>query len=142
VILLIAALLHLVEEYIYPGGFLLWMRQAIGQSPGAAEAVIINLAFVALVATPLFSAAPSVWTLSVPAVLLANGALHVIGTIVTRRYSPGVITSVVLFFPLAGYALAHSGADSKTVSGGILLGIGWMCVPLTVVALRKLATRR
>jgi len=53
-----------------------------------------------------------------------------------------VITSVALFFPLATYALATFPADSKTVSGGILLGIGWMLVPLTVVSLRRLATRR
>jgi hypothetical protein len=141
--LVAATLLHVFEEYVYPGGFLSWMRSAIGQTPTAFEAVVINLAFVGWVAMPLFSpATPTIWTLSVPSLLLANGALHVVGTIVTRRYSPGVVTSVALFFPLATYALVHAGADSKTVSGGILLGIGWMCVPLTVVMLRKLVSRR
>jgi Protein of unknown function with HXXEE motif len=68
--------------------------------------------------------------------------MHVGGTVATRSYSPGVITSLLLFLPLGVYALATQRADSKTVSGGILLGIAWMLVPLTVVALRKLVTRR
>jgi hypothetical protein len=136
--LLAAAVLHLIEEYVYPGGFLRWVQSAVGFAPNAAEAVVINALFVGLVATPLFSAGP-VLSLSVPALLLTNGAMHVIGTIATKRYSPGVITSVLLFFPLGVYAISRA----KTANGtGILLGIGWMLVPLTVVSLRRFLTRR
>ena len=130
--LLIAALLHLVEEYVYPGGFLRWMRSSVGVAPSTIEAVVLNTAFIALVAAPVPELRPSVAGL-----LLANGVAHVVGTIWTKRYSPGVITSVVLFFPLGAYALVKS----QTVSGGILLGIGWMCVPLTVVVLRRVFGR-
>jgi hypothetical protein len=65
--------------------------------------------------------------------------MHVIGTIATKRYSPGVITSALLFFPLGVYAISRA----KTANGtGILLGIGWMLVPLTVVSLRRFLTQR
>ena len=136
--LLVAAVLHLIEEYVYPGGFLRWIQSAVGFAPNAAEAVVINALFVGLVAAPLFGAGP-VLSLSVPALLLTNGAMHVIGTIATKRYSPGVITSVLLFFPLGAYAVL----TIKTTSGtGILLGIGWMLVPLIVVSLRRLISPR
>ena len=135
--LLVAAVLHLIEEYVYPGRFLRWLRISVGVAPSVAEAVVINTLFLGLVASPLFGAS-LLLSVSVPSLLVANGALHVIGTIVTKRYSPGVITSVLLFFPLGTYALLKT----PTVSGGILLGIGWMCVPLTVIALRRLLTQR
>lgn len=135
--LLVAAVLHLIEEYVYPGGFLRWLRMAVGVAPSVAEAVVLNALFLGLVTAPLFGAS-LLLSVSVPSLLLANGALHVLGTIVTKRYSPGVITSVLLFFPLGTYALLKM----PTVSGGILLGIGWMCVPLTVVALRRLVIPR
>ena len=105
----------------------------MGFAPNAIEAVVINALFIGLVAAPLFGAGP-ILTLSVPVLLLTNGALHLVGTIATRRYSPGVITSVVLFFPLGTDAIM-----AQTISGtGILLGISWMLVPLTIVMLRRL----
>lgn len=136
--LLVAAVLHLVEEYVYPGGFLRWIRSWVGFAPKAIEAIALNLAFLGLMALPLFGTTPLL-AASAPGLLLANGALHVIGSIVSKSYSPGVITSVLLFFPLGTYALLKM----PTVSGGgILLGIGWMLVPLTVVGLRRLITQR
>ena len=71
--LLIAAGLHLIEEYVYPGGFLRWIRSAVGFAPNVVEAVIINLAFVGLVAAPAPGLRPSVAGL-----LLANGVAHVV----------------------------------------------------------------
>ena len=136
--LLVAAVLHLIEEYVYPGGFLRWIRSWVGFAPNMVEAIALNLAFIGLMAMPLFGTTPLL-AASAPGLLLANGALHVIGTIASKRYSPGVITSVLLFFPLATYALLKM----PTVSGdGILLGIGWMLVPLTVVSLRRVVSRR
>jgi hypothetical protein len=136
---LVAAVLHVIEEYVYPGGFLRWLRIAVGVAPSVAEAIVINALFLGLVATPIFGEVSSVFAQSIPALLLANGVAHVVGTVLTTRYSPGVITSVLVFFPLGTYALLKT----PTVSGaGILLGIGWMLVPLTVVVLRRSFTRR
>jgi Protein of unknown function with HXXEE motif len=136
--LLVAAVAHLVEEYVYPGGFLRWIHSWVGFAPNAVEAITLNLAFLGLVAAPLFGAS-LLLTVSVPSLLITNGVMHVVGTIASKRYSPGVITSVLLFFPLATYALLKMPTVS---SDGILLGIGWMLVPLTVVGLRRLVTQR
>jgi hypothetical protein len=70
--LLVAAGLHLIEEYVYPGGFLRWIRSAVGFAPNLAEAVLINAAFLALVAAPVVASPGPIFTLSVPGLLLTN----------------------------------------------------------------------
>jgi Protein of unknown function with HXXEE motif len=132
----VASWLHMAEEYVYPGGFLQWIRRhttKVRLTP--ADAIVINLAFLALVASPLFTdprAAPIV-TVSIPVLLIANAVLHVIGTIVTKSYSPGVITATLLYFPIGGYAIAvlvrglH--LSHFAVALGILLGLGWHTIP-------------
>jgi hypothetical protein len=77
----IASGLHAVEEYLYPGGFLRWLRFVFPRTaPGLVGAMIINAAFFCLVLSPLFSDAqrPPTFSLSIASLLLANGALHVI----------------------------------------------------------------
>jgi hypothetical protein len=139
-----AAVLHFVEEFVYPGGFLRWM--AIFFPRGGltvADAVVINAAFFALVFSPLTGRAADtpILSLSVPSLLLANGALHLLGTFVTKRYSPGVVTAVLLYFPIATHALITLRTkwhlSNSTVVSGILLGIGWQLIPLARVAFRS-----
>jgi hypothetical protein len=48
------------------------------------------------------------WRWSLPAlgtIVLLNGILHVIGSIVTRSYSPGVVTGLLCWIPLGGFTL-------------------------------------
>jgi hypothetical protein len=76
----IASASHAIEEYIYPGGFLGWMRGVFPHSaPGVGAAIAINGAFFALVLSPLVSApqATPIVSMSIAGLLLANGALHV-----------------------------------------------------------------
>ncbi len=52
----IASGLHAAEEYVYPGGFLRWIRSLFPHTaPGVGGAIIINGAFFALVLSPLVS---------------------------------------------------------------------------------------
>jgi hypothetical protein len=133
----VASGIHAGEEYIYPGGFLRWMRSVFPHSaPSVGGAIVINGAFFALVLSPLISNPESapIFNMSIASLLLANGALHVAGTFLTRRYSPGAITSVLCYFPAAIFTLItippkwHMGTEPIVWS--ILLGIFRQLIPL------------
>ncbi|MBV8098627.1 MAG: HXXEE domain-containing protein [Verrucomicrobia bacterium] len=140
----IASGLHAVEEYLYPGGFLSWLHSVFPRTaPGSVGAIIFNGVFFCLVLSPLFSNAQRtpIFSLSIAGLLLANGALHVIGTLVTRRYSPGTVTSVFCYLPTSVYSLLtvapkwHMGVPQ--VIGAISLGVLWQLLPLGVMARRS-----
>jgi hypothetical protein len=135
----IASGLHVVEEYVYPGGFLRWMRSVFPYTaPGVGGAIIINAAFFALVLSGLSSPqATPVFSMSIAGLLLANGALHVAGTFLTGRYSPGVVTSVLCYFPSAIYTLVTIPPKWQMgvlrVLAAILLGVFWQAIPLAFI---------
>jgi len=110
---LIAASLHVFEEFVYPGGFRPWYasyRPEIASSLSARYLLVINaimLAVCALVAV----AGPSVngaanWFV-ITSILFWNAIFHIRAVVRTRRYSPGVITSVLLYIPLAILGSIH-----------------------------------
>jgi hypothetical protein len=105
-------------------------------APGAVGAVIINGAFFWLVLSPLLSDPHStpVFSLSVAGLLLANGVLHIAGTLLTKRYSPRTITSLLCYFPTAGFTLMTIPAkwhmDTFQVTLAMLLGLLWQLIPV------------
>jgi Protein of unknown function with HXXEE motif len=64
--------------------------------------------------------------IAIAALLFANGLLHLLGSIMTGTYSPGVVTGVVLYVPLGLLALmrAWTQAPPGFVARGVLSGIG------------------
>jgi hypothetical protein len=140
----VASALHAMEEYAYPGGFLPWLRQVFPRSaPGVAGAVVINTAFFALVLSPLVSdpRATPIFSLSIAALLLANGSLHVIGTFLSHRYAPGAVTSALCYFPAAFYTLftipGQWNMPAAAVWSAIWLGLFWQAIPLGVMIVRR-----
>lgn len=140
----LASALHALDEYVYPGGFLQWLRTLFPRSaPGPLGAVIINAAFFLFVFSPFFSPARStpVVSLSIAGLLLANGALHIAGTVFTKRYSPGAVTSVLCYFPAALYALAtipkHWQMGDLQVVESLILGAVWQGIPLSFMLFRR-----
>ncbi len=55
---------------------------------------------------------------------LINGLLHILASIATRRYNPGLITSLILFLPMSIYTIAIINGLPDTTSTYHLLGIG------------------
>src|ERR1700683_4786986 len=104
---LIAATLHVFEEFVYPGGFREWYagyRPAISSSLSVRYLVVINailLTVCALVAVagPSPNGVANWFVLT--SILFWNAIFHVRAVIRRRKYSPGVVTSVVLYLPLA-----------------------------------------
>jgi hypothetical protein len=145
---LIAALLHMTEEFVLPGGFGDWdraYRPAIRSSITPRLHVVVNLLLVALCVSvglaglgeagatlgPLGvrSAVPAglsgaAW-IALAALLFSNAVFHVVGTIRSRRYSPGVVTGVLVYAPLAvygGWRFVHGGMPITTALAAAVLG--------------------
>ena len=131
----IAVVAHLVEEFVWPGGFAEWYRH---YPPGRVVRVstrfliVVNVAFVALaLLPPLLGATPrglAVWMV-VAAVAAANGVFHAIAVVRSRVYSPGVVTGLALYVPLAVFGalrLTSLGLVSfGTLAQAIVIGIGY-----------------
>jgi hypothetical protein len=135
---LVAAALHIGEEFVYPGGFAEWdraYRPEIRASITSGLHLIVNallLIVCALVgisgtsdgavvvagvrfrsAIPQSLAVPA-W-LSLAALLFSNAVFHLVGSFQTKRLSPGVRTGLLLYVPLAvvGYwHFVHTGQVS------------------------------
>lgn len=128
-----AVILHILEEFVYPGGFAEWdrnYRPAIRNSITPRLHVIVNGALLlACVQVGFLGGTRDVhaqrfgvaaW-LAIAALLLSNTVFHVVGTIRTRTRSPGVVTAVALYLPMAVvgcWQFVRSGAASWWIALG------------------------
>jgi hypothetical protein len=132
---LLAIAAHLVEEFVWPGGFARWYRH---YPPGSTAVVttrflvIVNVVFVALALVPLLpgsSARAFGYWFVIAAIAGANGFFHARATLRTRTYSPGVVTGVILYIPLAvvgGTYLLRTGLVSPlTAIQGVAIAAGY-----------------
>src|SRR4029077_13703917 len=104
---LCAATLHIFEEFVWPGGFAAWYRRykpERAKSITARFLVIINVLFLILCydagAARLRPFGAALW-LTVAALLAGNAVWHLIGAVKTRSYSPGLVSGLLLYIPLA-----------------------------------------
>lgn len=107
--LAIAAAAHIFEEFVWPGSFKEWW---IAYRPATAEHVsnrfLIFINTLLMVMALLIGFAirfpngngVAAW-LTLAALLFSNAIFHILGAIETRRYSPGMITGIFLYVPLA-----------------------------------------
>jgi len=109
----VAVAAHIVEEFVFPGGFSAWYRQyrpdaAVSFTP--AFAVGINALLVAVcLAIPLQGLGPqgvALW-LTIASLVIGNAVFHVRAVIRGREYSPGVVTSLLLYIPLGVYGYVY-----------------------------------
>lgn len=117
---LVAASLHMSEEFLVPGGFLAWYR---GYRPDPSR---ISRRFLAIVNAALLVVCCNIallgrrpvgiaYWLAISALLCSNGIWHAWASYRSRTYSPGVVTGVAIYVPLAVFGYSHfvrSGAAS------------------------------
>ena len=134
---LFAALAHIGEEFVYPGGFAEWdraYRPHYRESITGRVHLVVNTALIAFCvsvaaggnggefsigATRLRSFLPPEYAVAgwvaLAALLSANAIFHIKGTLAMGRVSPGVRTGVLFYIPLAAFGFWHfisSGAIS------------------------------
>jgi hypothetical protein len=140
-LLLVAAVLHVVEEWLWPGGFLSWLRQFAGLAQGLSRrlAVGVNVAFLAfMLAAALVADTNPRFSLSAASLCFTNGLLHVVGTARTNRYSPGLVTGSLLYLPLAvaAYAAAADEIDATDWIASLILGASLQAAAIGAMLLR------
>jgi hypothetical protein len=140
---LAASILHMVEEYFYPGGFMGVMK---GFNPKFAPfvtprlAIIINgLQLVLCVIAMVVGANLPVFSMSIAGLLFINALMHIGACVRVKGYSPGVVTGVLLYLPLSIYAYSHYLGSSQLTWDGILitvlLGLLYQVVPISYLTL-------
>jgi len=142
-----AAVVHVGEEYLF--GWLDFTRGLEGRivsrlSSGIdlAAFAVVNALFVLLcVAGALVGMDQPFFSLSIAALLLINTVMHLVPMAIVRRYSPGSVTALFLYVPLAVYAfyvVDEAGELSAlTVVGAFLLGLLWMSFPIGAAFIRS-----
>jgi hypothetical protein len=146
---LLAAILHLLEEFVYPGGFIAFMKK---MAPPFAPfvtptfAIVINGLFLLLcVMAALIGRSAPVFVLSIAALLGINGMTHTLGAIRARRYVPGLLTGVLLYLPLPVLAYyLYIGSGQLSVEQGVgsfILGTAYQLMPMGYLGLAYLFGR-
>lgn len=109
-----AACVHVLDEFVFPGGFKKWFleyKADFAVSVSDRWLFFINAALIGMgVNVGLLSHSPplgAVAWLAMAALLFSNAVFHVIGAIETRKYSPGMITGLAIYVPLATFGFAH-----------------------------------
>lgn len=138
-----AAIVHVAEEYL--GDWVAWVEPYV---PGVtwSQFAVVNTAFlIVCVAGAVVGTTYLTLALSVASLVLVNAAIHIVGTLALRRYSPGVVSAAVLYLPLglcAFYVAARTGELSLgTGARAVLLGLLWMAVQLAFQAVRLTFSR-
>jgi hypothetical protein len=126
--------LHIIEEY--RGGWLDWAQKLSGLRMHKSEFIVANSLVVILgsVCSIIGYAHPLV-SLTFAGLAIVNALTAHIGTTIAQRvWSPGLITSIVLFIPLGIWAYYDSCARGLIDAGGILItltaGFLIMCAPI------------
>ncbi len=128
-------MLHVTEEFLFPGGFIEWYQELVpsktqGVRPG--YLVWINTLMIGVCVLPV-ALGPTergvgVWY-TVAAIAGINAIFHIIGVFKLKKYSPGVVTGVLLYLPLfiiGTWYLFTSGSISWIRAAVILaLAIGY-----------------
>ena len=108
-----AVLLHLFEEFVWPGGFAEWYRWYRPERAASVTTrflVWINALFVLMALIPVtmgFRPYGVAFWLVVASIAAANGLFHLWAVLRTRRYSPGVVTGCIFYLPLAVFGFVY-----------------------------------
>ena len=102
-----AVMLHVTEEFLYPGGFPEWYARLMPpktvKKSNTGFLVWINTLMMCACAFALYFGSTihgySIWYY-VAAIAAANACFHIWGVIRLKAYSPGVVTGTLLYLPL------------------------------------------
>jgi Protein of unknown function with HXXEE motif len=138
-----AAVVHVAEEYLF--GFIDFTRDLGWRFAAGMDLVafiVVNAIFILLCVTgALVGLEKPVFSLSIAALFLINTVMHLVPMAIVRRYSPGVVSAVFLYVPLAIYAFYVVDEAGKlstlTVIGAFLLSFLWLAFPIGASFIRS-----
>ena len=128
--------LHMIEETIYD--WHVWVRRVLKLPAEMNEFYLVN-AIVALlgISCSMIGWQSATLSLIFPAFMLVNAILfHILPVLITKQYSPGVFTAVVLFLPVGTWAYAAAAEDGVLTGQAIVmsavLGLAIMLMPIVI----------
>jgi len=132
---------HILEEYQLDWRG--WARTTLRLPVEWTDFYVVNALVIVLgfIAAHLAASAPML-ALAFPALMLINATFfHVAPFLRSKgRFSPGLISAVVLFYPvgIAAYwrAAADRVLDSETVLGSLLIGAALMACPVVLLLIK------
>jgi hypothetical protein len=132
--------IHVLEEFMFD--WKNWANRVLGLPVDWPGFYVTNALVVVLgvVAAEVGWRLPGV-SLAFAALMLINGLFfHVVPFAVTRKFSPGLITAVILFFPLGGWLFYAAHLDGVLDAGAVVmafvLGAALMATPVAMLKVR------
>lgn len=122
-----AYLCHLAEEYF--AGFPEWIGLVVGRPLPPVGFLAINAVALVVMIAAIRAATRREsrgWmVIAIASLLLVNAIAHLLGSLVTAIYSPGLITGAIIYFPLALIALirAWDQAPEQMFWRGVAVGV-------------------
>jgi hypothetical protein len=141
ILLPIAAVVHMIEEYLFPGGFVEAFRKLLPRASHLFTVkfhILVNAIFILMCFIAAFiGQANLILSLSVFGLIFTNAVLHIRGAIIQKGYYPGVISGIFIYIPMAIYAYLIF-INSKQLSWiqaiiSFLLGVFYMGVLMIIV---------
>ena len=131
-LIVLVAIIHIVEEYLF--GFIEIINKFISGIT-IIHFIVINLLFVSLCITgAIIYSHYQVFGLSVVFLIMINAFIHIMSSLIMKKYTPGTASAVILYIPLAFLiiyrALKIEGINQHTLFLSASLGFGWMTFPL------------
>lgn len=145
-----ASCAHVVEEYLWPGGFLEAAKEAAPEVFAHSSTPIIvgvNAAMIAGCAMGALTRRRSpVLGLAMAGLLFENAVIHGAGSLRLKRYMPGLATGLALYVPLSLKAFdsyrKSPAYRRSTAIGAAVLGTAFHSIPFVAFAARRARSKR
>lgn len=129
---------HVAEEFIFD--WRNWARHVLHLPARWEDFYVTNclVIVVGIVAVFIAPAYPAV-ALGFPGLMLINGTfMHVFPFILKRgRFSPGLITSILLFWPIGYFTMLAANPDVRTVIIALFVGAAMLATPIGFIVLKQ-----
>ena len=138
---LIAYAIHILEEFFYD--WKSWAQNVLKLQVEWSGFYVVNtvVLFIGVACASIGWSYPAL-ALVFPALMLINGVFfHILPIIVTRKFSPGLITALVLFMPIGIKAFSIAlltGVSTKAILLSAFGGILLMAYPIILIKTKGL----
>lgn len=139
--LLVSALLHITDEFVYPGGFPEKFKSLIsgtGLGINNFQIAFINILFLSLCVFVLIygNSYPLIGMAAIMLVML-NGFAHLFASLKYHEFFPGVITGTLLYIPLGLLALFFFPLHNNGKLISVFLAVILHMIPFFVIIVNK-----
>jgi hypothetical protein len=138
----ITYVIHIAEEYWGGEGYSAHLLQSRGVYMSPSRFLVLQAIGIALMATGVFIAKrfkfPNAMTIILGAAVLGNAITHIVNSLRTLKYEPGLISAVVVWVPLGLFSILYFRRyvlNARRFWVSIAIGIG-INVVIGVITLR------